>query len=75
MPRDDARLLSLPIGQWPGEGTRWRHTIRGTFYKVIGRGRDADSCAVIVLYQDEANGTVWSRRWEDFVHGNFERVT
>ncbi len=60
-------------------GTRWRHKGRGTTYRITGwatlHSRTLSIVdVVVVIYESEADETLWVRPWTEFLDGRFERL-
>jgi hypothetical protein len=72
--------MSGPVTQkvsaelWP----QWRHKKRGTTYTEMGRAtmqvNGPLDMAKVVIYQSNADGSMWVRPLSEFEDGRFERV-
>lgn len=63
-------------------GFRYRHKRRGSTYRVIALAtlqteRQSDylpDMTDMVIYQSEADDSVWARKSQEFLDGRFERI-
>lgn len=58
----------------PPCGTRWRHRKRGTTYLVLLSGKIEATLEPAVIYQADADATIWIRPAAEFLDGRFELI-